>query len=328
MLVVILFFLASLLSLLLVNLILRSRRVPYPQLSKLPPQRDDIITFFYQGNAASRFQASQYSGGHPVRSEGHPDPGAFHPDAPLLLHNIYEHPEIPEISFTFTLNPFSLFVTLLTTLQNQHFGRKNAQGHHFNISRASVGGELDVSHHQIYLRRLLAENRGRATRKKIVLFGPSRGGATTLVSVANLLPHEIQEISLVIVEAPFDTLPNVIRQSSRSSKGIMKFRPILDSFLLKFAPYISSIDLNQESPLQAIEKLPLDFPLAFILSKADCRVPPQCTQTLIDRLRERGHRELNVLVLETSPHPTMSIDNKADVLRYTEFINRLYDRYL
>lgn len=293
------------------------------------PQRDDIVTFFYQGNGVSRFQAAQYTGGHPVKAEGYCGSGAYHPRAPLLLHNVYEYPEIPEASFppSSIYNPLHLLSIATTSFLIAKIGVINAPGHLLSPSLMSFGGNLDLCHHQRYLRRLLSENRSKRKeeKKKIVLFGPSRGASITFVSLCNLSQEELKEISLVVIEAPFDSLPSVIEASL---PPLSFLKPIVRRISHFVATNVCAFDFGQESPLEAAEKVSLDVPIAIITSKVDDTVPPQCTQRLIERLRQRGHQKLHLLSLDRSPHHIMSLYDEDDVRKYREFMEDLYERYL
>ena len=275
----------------------------------------DLATFFYQGNGASRFQATQYAGANvPVTTTTKTCKriSSSHPSAPRLLHNIHIYPEIPEVGYGFSWNPIHWIMQLISLIHGLVRGIKTSHPHYINWWNMSVGGSPDVAHHQRYVKDFLQDK-----SKSKVLFGCSRGAVTTLVSVAGLPPHQQQQIGLVIVEAPFDTVPSVLSHSAW-------IPPSLQLLLLRT---LGSYQDDQVSPLQAIEHFPLDVPIAFITSRTDARVPPKCTQCLIDRLRSRGHPNLHHLELKSSPHGTMSLDNAADQTAYLEFVENLYERY-
>ena len=281
-------------------------------------ERDNITTFFYQGNGASRFQAVLYTGGRKVKPEGMKTEGASHDSAPLLLHNIYEYPEIPEVEHRMPRYILYICERLIISLRLWYLGYKHARGHHLNLAYMSVGGDPDIQHHQTYLRRLLSEPVVESGKKKVVLFGCSRGAATTLTSMATLDEDEKRKIALVIAEAPFDTFPSVVHESS-----YFPTRLVLWCFRT-----LGSYRDDQLSPLAAMDEFPLDVPVAFITSKRDTRVPPVCTHRLIERLKERGHTKVHHLELEQSSHPTFPIHNANDATRYNDFLDRLYDKYV
>jgi alpha-beta hydrolase superfamily lysophospholipase len=153
--------------------------------------------------------------------------------------------------------------------------------------------------------------------KQLVLFGCSRGASTTFISVATVEESLLASIRLVILEAPFDSVESVLAASS--------YTPDLQLLLLQtFTKY----SCDQISPLMAADTFPLHVPVAFITSEIDTRVPRACTQRLIDRLRERGHRQVHHLALKNSGHNTMSTGDPDDVAAYVNFVNELYKLYI
>jgi alpha-beta hydrolase superfamily lysophospholipase len=156
-----------------------------------------------------------------------------------------------------------------------------------------------------------------ARGRQLVLFGCSRGAATTFVSLATVEEPLLASIRLVILEAPFDTVESVLVESS--------YTPNLQLFLLQaFTKYSG----EQLSPLAACESFPLNVPVAFITSEKDTRVPRACTQRLIDRLRERGHLHLHHLELKNTGHSSMPHTDPDDTRAYLNFVNELYKLYI
>ena len=155
--------------------------------------------------------------------------------------------------------------------------------------------------------------------KKIVLFGCSRGAATTVVTLSNLSKDALGHIKLVIVEAPFDSVESVVNESSW-----------FPSPTLYFIENFTKYDKNQQSPLDSVssDKFPLDIPIAFVMSKVDTRVPIKNTQNLINVLKNKNHTKLHQLILENSHHALMHSHNKEDQNSYINFVNELYETYL
>jgi len=275
--------------------------------------REGIATFFFQGNGASRLQGAIYAGpeGISVLTEKGEMRHTSCSGAPRLIHNVYTYPELSEVSYDWSLNPVHWGMWAVSAGRNLLVNTPGGS-HHTDLRQMSVGGDADVGHHLKYSEEMFSKLKN----KHKVLFGCSRGAATTLVSVSKMSRETQSEISLVIVEAPFDTIPSVLQESS--------WFPKTQLWGLKM---IGSYRDDQTSPLQAIENFPLDVPVAFVTSKIDKRVPSQCTQRLIDRLGERGHKHLHHLELENSHHSVMSLQNHEDIQGYYKFVNKLYDLY-
>lgn len=238
------------------------------------------------------------------------------PDSPLLLHNCYMYDELDDVGYGWSWNPIHWPFMCGSLAQRTYYGMENAPIHHIYLSNLNVGGENDVKQHQDALAKCI-QDKILPENKQLVLFGCSRGAATTFTSVATCPPELQQHIKLVIVEAPFDTVENVLSLSS--------WTPNLQSTLLNgFTIYKT----DQLSPLEAAMSFPLDLPIAFITSNIDTRVPPECTQNIIDRLRNRGHQKIYHLQLKNSPHSSMSLYDEDDKLEYLNFLNNLYNKYI
>jgi hypothetical protein len=208
---------------------------------------------------------------------------------------------------------------------------------HMHLTKIDIGGDLDQAECLRTIRRAVAEvereyqkqcsiesTGGRPSavkRKKIVLFGTSRGAAT-IFAVAMQLPEELAKyISLVVVEAPFDTVESVLRATSYLA-------PIQLYLLQKIGTYKGD---DHSTPLSSIinqRSTHLQCPIAFITSDRDRRVPKSLTLNLMRALRENHpHVTIHHLELHFSHHSAMSINNAEDRRRYVQFMEHLYDTY-
>lgn len=300
-----------------VALVIAYRWFSPPKPLPVPPPipRDNIVTFYFQGNNASRAQASKYTGGTPVTyTVNDEEYSATCERAPLLLHNIYTHPELHDVGYV-SYNPVHWLFQGITYFQNTSQGI-NARAHCFYITRWNVGGTTDLDHYLVHFRQMLATT---PLHKKIVLCGASRGAALTLVAVSQLTPQEQARIALVVVEAPFDSFPNVL-----NSWPYLRYVSGVQLYLIsRFGLYNS----NQLTPIDTVTQIPHSLPIAFITSEIDTVVPKSCTQNLIDRLRESGHPQIHHCELQHSSHDGMPLEDKDDQLMYCNFMNTMYDRY-
>lgn len=245
--------------------------------------------------------------------------------APRILHNIFPSYEVEEISSAWSFNPFHGLLSLKEMLTHWWFKIKLSPSIHVHCEagRCSVGGTRD--------QRAFKREVGRAVRyasrlqekKHIVLFGCSRG-ATTCFYTSMKLPETLaSHISLVIVEAPFDTLDNVIERSCW-------FPSLGRWFYRNFCDYRGGEE-QQRAYSYDPENVSIRCPVAFVLSLKDTRVPPPCTEALIDALRTALVPKIipavEVLVLSHSRHPCMSVGNKEDQQAYVNFVEMLYEKY-
>ena len=174
----------------------------------------NIVTFFAQGILSSRAQASKYTNDIVKFTSVDNDVLTSHMSSgPQLLHNIINYPEIPEINYDFGYTPNSVF---MKTVAHMRFLSWDSEFrvdkvHHINLSTVNVAGEIDVNHHLTHLKTAIMT---KDPKTKLVVFGCSRGAAVTLISVSLLTPEEQEHISLVILEAPFDTVKSVLYKRS------------------------------------------------------------------------------------------------------------------
>ncbi|CCW63110.1 unnamed protein product [Phytomonas sp. EM1] len=163
----------------------------------------------------------------------------------------------------------------------------------------------------------------RGLRTHLVLFGCSRGATTCFYTSMKLPPHLAAYVSLIILEAPFDTLEHVIRSSSW-------FPSLARWFFNSFCDF-----RGEESEATAYtydpKRVHLRCPIAFVISTRDSRVPNCCTQTLIHQLREKlvpyPIPAVEVLTLKHSRHSCMAVGNRQDQDAYVAFVEKLYSTY-
>lgn len=269
--------------------------------------------------------------------------------APRLIHGVLPSPEVAEIrhhGWYCTLNPLHWALTVKELMTCWWFSVRPFQWCYSEPGRTNTAGLRDQAAFTREVRRAVhhitrsADGQGepaaddcddaaaggrtnKVRKKHLVLFGVSRGATTCFYSAMKLPEAEAQHVSLVLVEAPFDTMEHVIDASCWTPR-LMRW----------FAHSFSDWRGTRE------ERLAYDFdplavhlrcPVAFVMSTKDRRVPAECTQALIDRVR----RELvphvipavEVLVLQHSRHPAMAVSNKEDQDAYVAFVERLYEKY-
>ncbi|KAG5469378.1 hypothetical protein LSCM1_02595 [Leishmania martiniquensis] len=267
--------------------------------------------------------------------------------APRLVHGVLASPEVAEVrhrGWYRTLNPVHWAMTVKELITCWWFTVRPFQWCYSEPGRTNIAGLRDQAAFTREVRRGVrhiedtmtakspgdeadVERQGSTSgvvkRKHLVLFGVSRGATTCFYSAMKLSKQEAKHVSLVLLEAPFDTLDHVIDASCwipRLARWLARsFSDWRGSHEEKFA-----YDFNPQ-------EVHLRCPIAFVMSVKDTRVPMECTQALIDRVR----RELvphiipavEVLVLQHSRHPTMALGKKEDQDAYVAFVERLYDTY-
>jgi hypothetical protein len=272
-------------------------------------RNDKIITVFAQGNTSPRAQCAKYtkSGinifGKQVTMK----------EANDIIYNPFVYPELNDVGYYWSWNPLHIISKLFSLLKIYYFQSTNETVHHIHFTELNVAGREDVTQ----LQHAIRNSKKQHPDKNIVLFGTSRGAANALVSISTY-PGDKKDVALVILEAPFDTVPSVLKyQWSFLS-------PVVIYLLKTFAKY----DPNYITPLEAIDSFPLDIPIVFVTSEVDKIVPSYLTQNLIDKIKERCHPNVHHLSLENSGHSSMSLGNSDDQKRYVKFMHDIYDQYI
>ncbi len=243
----------------------------------------------------------------------------------------------PEIDLNkprgFTMNPIKAFSNRVRQdifpLAKKLFGEKygievidNPDSPHtianysFNFSKANIAQKHDINAlHATYLQHC-----ERYPDTDIVLYGDSRGASTIFNFIATEKPGSVKA---AVLEGAFDDIPHLIKHCICSNKERSTEKRL--SGMLSFV--MRSYKKNSLSPRDYAELITDDIPLLFVTSLQDWIVPPQCTFYLYNRLKERGHRNVHLLVLQHSSHPCYMLDNAADKELYESTVHAFYKQY-
>lgn len=245
--------------------------------------------------------------------------------APRILHNIFPSFEVEEISSSWSFNPFHWVTSLKEACTLWWFKTTVIPPHHVHCTagQSCVGATRDQQSFQREIARAVRNVTTNPEKKHIVLFGCSRGATTCFYSSLKLPPALASHISLVIVEAPFDTLDHVIQTSCW-------FPSLIRWFFRNYCDYRGGKELQRAYSYDP-ENVFIRCPLAFVLSVKDQRVPRVCTEALIEGVRRDlvPHKipAVEVLILTHSKHPCMAIGHPDDQQAYVNFVEMLYDKY-
>lgn len=271
---------------------IRAARMWYVQyfMPPLPPRAvkiwsADVVSMFFAGNAADARQAM-----HPY--------GLF-PNSARVLHN-------PAQGVLIDHEPADIIPTPL--------------GRVYAWWRINLGQEDDVTLALRHTRSVLASNPG----KRLVLFGSSRGAAVLIQVAARLTPAEIARIPMIICEAPFTTVDNVIETRFADHPVIQAaVRAALSTFT-RYRPENS----DRWSPTTAARSFPhKELPIVLVRSRVDTVVVPALTTQIGSLLRIAGVRSVHEIVLNVSDHSSFTSANDADRRIYVDALNALYAQY-
>lgn len=175
----------------------------------------------------------------------------------------------------------------------------------------SVAQDTDIASHQA---KYKAWESQKARNEKVILYGVSRGAATTFNAMAR---HHYKDVKLVVLEGCFYSLNDVLKRRY--------FKPLAS--LVEYALSFLSYKQNGPSPVKSVEDFPPDVPVVFISSKIDKEVPYDSVLKLAQELADKGKNPVYLLTLENSSHPNYMFDDSKDRFKYEAFINAVYQEY-
>lgn len=189
-----------------------------------------------------------------------------------------------------------------------------------DLSKLNLGQIGDLQIYNQHFKQHLAQQNKLAPGKsqKVILYGVSRGAATTLAGFVQLSQEgQTHNIGAVICEAPYDSLINL----QQSSTGWLRCK-------LNFLLYsgITRFKADGPSPITMVEKI-VDYnvPILLITSKSDQVVYYTNTVNLYRKLLKQGYTKMHILALECSAHSKYHLATEKD--RYQNFIHAFYRHY-
>jgi hypothetical protein len=234
----------------------------------------------------------------------------------------------------FTTNPFTAFMNgvrrdLLFPLAQRFFGEKygitvidnpnsklTVANYIPKFAASSVGQKKDIKALHKYYKKHIKNN----PDTDIVLYGDSRGAATIFNFISL---HKPEQVKAAVLEGIFDTIPHCIKHFLYDDKLPQAEARLHQLLSLSLGQYRRS-GIN---PRKCAEFITDDIPLLFVISLKDGIIPPQSTIGLYKRLKERGHKNIYLLVLKKSLHPMYMIDDPEDQKVYESVVHAFYKKY-
>jgi hypothetical protein len=233
----------------------------------------------------------------------------------------------------FTFNPFIAYINGLRndlfpfiqrifqdcfkfSVEDNPDSSKSIVSYSFKLLQANLGQKKDIE----LMHKAYHDHLNKYPDTDIVLFGDSRGAA----SIFNFLAfYQPTKIKAAVVEGIYDDVPHCIKHFIYDDKDERCEQRLHDLLALFLGSY------SKKGPFarQAAEKITDDVPLLLVTSLKDGLVNPQCTIYLYNRLRERGHKKVHLLVLKTALHPCYMIDNPEDRNLYESAVHAFYKHY-
>ncbi len=233
----------------------------------------------------------------------------------------------------FTLNPIRAYINRLRcdlfpfiqrmfqdifdfTVEDNPNSDKSVVSYSFDFAKANLGQKKDI---QAYC-HTYKNHLKKFPKTNIVLFGDSRGAASTFNFIAT---HKPQYVKAAIMDSVFDSVPHCIKHFVYDDKGSGAEERLHD--IINFA--MGSYCKKGPFPRDYAEIITDDIPLLFVTSLKDGLVAPQCTMYLYKRLKERGFKKIHLLVLKKSLHPCYMIGDPEDKKVYESVVHAFYKFY-
>lgn len=208
------------------------------------------------------------------------------------------------------------------------------ENHTFNPTEISIGQRSDIESHKAKYDAWKAAQDPNA-ENNLVLFGGSRGAATTLLAYAE---YGYPEAKLMILEGCFDSTEALLEERLACNTPANDACREEKSFTASLASHACSTlfgrQQNGPEPIQAVEKMkrlaentPAGIPIVFISSRVDKEVPYEHTRFLAESIAANKQNDVYFLTLEEADHPNYMFHNLSDREKYQTFIHAIYRKY-
>jgi len=302
--------------------------------SWINPQDKDVQTIYFQGIFASQAQIAKYTGdrgfiattGEHVKCAGAPDM-FYQPyvgkelDEVNLKHSVQENKYINFLKRIFL--PASLIQETVSNAKCDKWGitvepeESDETVKSFSIDwyKCDLGQNSDIAQHKCKYELCTQEY----PDADIILYGASRGAATTFNAVA-LNKYDTSRIKLIVLESCFDSIPSLLRSWYPRMCSQAKICCMVQKLLSLGTGYRH----DGPAPEKLVNCFPAHVPVVFVTSKIDTTVPSRCTKHMAQLLANRGENPVYLLELHCSSHPKYTIDDQEDRESYQRFMHTLY----
>lgn len=210
-------------------------------------------------------------------------------------------------------NKYILFDPIL------HFDFPDVDGRlDFNPLKSDLAQEGEVAHLYKHFKTFSSEK-----NKKLVISGVSRG-ASTIINFAGLHANELENVSMFILESPFDVAIEVMRNVARM---LMQDKHPFINFGINYSisKFFPKHKPDGMSPIKMIAKIPKDIPLLLIHSRKDLLISVNASRKLYIELKKAGHQHVYYLETENGSHARVLWGPQGDI--YMCVVHALYKKY-
>ena len=198
----------------------------------------------------------------------------------------------------------------------QSYGLLPKEAHSFNFNdwhdnqfdqtKTALGQRADIDVLRVQLNSLCKQ------LSRIILYGVSRGAATIINFVGKEKP---QNVAALILESPFAHVDDVINNFVPGA-WMLPTNLIMRSVYPAYNP-------KGAHPINYLNRISSDIPIAFICSKEDKLVPYTSTVKLYKKLVESGRKNVHLLILERGQHANLL--NQPEYLTFVQDFLKQYN---
>jgi hypothetical protein len=304
---------------------------------------NDTVVIYYQGMGGTQAEAVDYVGRKRIQTTtgdviySHKGIDTIAPECLSLYPEIAEvdrasapkqlsstqHQELHKKGINIDMTDAPLGYETLQTKREEG----GVLGANINFAVSSLGQATDsIAHKQKYDYAL-----EHIKRNHIILYGASRGGATTFRAIAE---HQYPKVDLCVLEAPPSSIRGVVKTLVNNDYYLPRWTGKLLYPLLRSTLFGGQHQIGKEHQAMAFaDRFPLNVPLAIVSSIADDTVPHQQSMKLAlrvaaNRIAAQARGEQIALVyflqLENTNHMSYGLGDSEDGQRYQNFVHAVY----
>jgi pimeloyl-ACP methyl ester carboxylesterase len=311
---------------------------------------DHTAYLFYQGILDSQTQASRYIGPHPLHTSTHETTHSVHPGITAFpRERLWVYPELDDIDRKPKWGIISDLMQRQRGIRLTHPSKHlqeyqtlypqdqpgSVHRYGLKINQTSFGQARDILNHKKRYDALMDPlTRKGETPQHIVLYGTSRGAATTYAALATY-KESYQHVKLCVLEAPPATMSAPLKAYFGRHFGKLLYRKSLASLFFGN----SHQTLKEKQAIAYVDQFPAHIPLLIITSTNDAVVPHKSSLNLALRTAEKRIRRMKknpesaheiapvyLLQLDKSGHH-VAIGDKQTRLRYQAALHAIYKKH-
>lgn len=312
------------------------------------PTNQNTMYLFYQGRGNSQAAVSRFLGRNRFYTTTGEVSYSKKPILTMPYHKVWLYPEIDEINKTPPLGGwFSLrwlkkteIIVEAGNLNYQPLYPTNETGslrrYTLRSKNISTGQNTDIQSHKKRFDALMDKRLGHPLPDNVVLYGPSRGAATSFVALAKY-KNVYKNIKLCVLEAPWTSYTSLAKYFF-GWIGKWLYRLGILKLVLGWRHQVSP----KQQPKAYVKDFPDDVPLVVFSSKLDKAVPHKSSLNLAlavaahrikkiaalgdDEVAKQNIMPVYFIQLDNSQH-TLSLGRSKDKLRYQRCLHAIYKKH-